>query len=32
METMKIRKWFFVWDYDKMEAWLNGMAMEGWMK
>ena len=30
METMKIRKWFFVWDYDKMEAWLNGMAMEGW--
>ena len=31
METMKIRKWFFVWDYDKMEAWLNGLAMEGWV-
>jgi len=31
METRTVRKWFFVWDYDKMEAWLNGLAMEGWV-
>lgn len=24
-----IRKWFFVWDFDKEEAWLNEMAAKG---
>ena len=31
MENRKtIRKWFWVWDFDKEEAWLNEMAMNGW--
>ena len=24
-----IRKWFWAWDFDKEEAWLNEMASEG---
>ncbi len=31
METRTIRKWFFVWDFEKEEAWLNSMAMNGWV-
>lgn len=31
METKTIYKWFFVWDFDKEEAWLNEMAMSGWV-
>ncbi|MCR5793801.1 MAG: DUF2812 domain-containing protein [Solobacterium sp.] len=29
-ERRTIRKWFFVWDFDKEEQWLNEMAMNGW--
>ena len=32
METRKtIRKWFWVWDFEKEEDWLNQMAMNGWL-
>ena len=30
-ERKKITKWFFVWDFDKEEQWLNEMAMNGWV-
>ena len=30
METKKVIKWFWVWDYEKEELWLNAMAQEGW--
>ena len=26
-----IRKWFWVWEFDKEEDWLNEMAMNGWV-
>ena len=29
-ERKTIRKWFWVWEYDKEERWLNQMAMQGW--
>lgn len=29
-ERRKIWKVFFVWNYDKEEAWMNEMAMQGW--
>ncbi len=29
-ETKKIWKIFLVWNFDKEEAWLNEMAMNGW--
>ena len=25
-----IRKWFWVWDFEKEERWLNAMAQSGW--
>ena len=28
--TMTQYKWFWVWDFDKEEKWLNGMADSGW--
>ena len=32
MEGWKtIRKWFWVWDFDKEEDWLNEMALSGWV-
>ncbi len=32
MESRKmIRKWFWVWDFEKEEEWLNEMAMSGWV-
>ena len=32
MESRKtIRKWFWVWEFEKEEAWLNEMAMNGWV-
>ncbi len=32
MESRKsIRKWFWVWDFEKEEEWLNEMAMNGWV-
>ncbi len=30
METKKVFKWYWVWDFDKEELWLNEMAAEGW--
>ena len=29
-ETRTIRKWFWVWDFEKEEDWLNEMAAAGW--
>ena len=29
-ETKTVRKFYFVWDFEKEERWLNEMAMEGW--
>ena len=30
-ETKKVWKLFLVWDFEKEEAWLNEMAMNGWV-
>lgn len=30
-ERKTIRKWFWVWDFEKEERWLNEMAMQGWI-
>ncbi len=30
-ERKTIRKWFWVWDFDKEERWLNEMALAGWL-
>ena len=29
-ERKTVTKWFWVWDFEKEEDWLNEMAMEGW--
>jgi len=29
-ERKTIHKWFWVWDFEKEERWLNEMAMNGW--
>lgn len=26
-----VRKWFWVWEFEQEEQWLNAMAMEGWL-
>ena len=26
-----IKKWFWVWEFDKEEQWLNTMAQSGWV-
>ena len=32
MENRKtVRKWFWVWNFEKEEDWLNEMAMNGWV-
>lgn len=31
MKRQIIKKWFWVWDFDKEEAWLNDMAQSGWV-
>ena len=32
MENRKtLRRWFWVWDFEKEENWLNEMAMNGWV-
>ena len=31
MERKIIRKWVWVWDFDKEERWLNTMAQQGWV-
>ncbi|MBO4832019.1 MAG: DUF2812 domain-containing protein [Oscillospiraceae bacterium] len=30
-EKVTIRKWFWVWEFEKEEEWLNEMAMNGWV-
>ena len=29
-ERKRIWKWYWVWDFEKEERWLNEMAMSGW--
>jgi hypothetical protein len=29
-ERKTINKWYWVWEFDKEERWLNEMAMQGW--
>lgn len=31
MERKIIKKWVWVWDFDKEERWLNTMAQQGWV-
>jgi hypothetical protein len=31
MENIKIRKWWWAWNYEKIEAWLEEMALKGYM-
>jgi len=30
MERKTIHKWWWVWEFEKEEQWLNAMAQEGW--
>ncbi len=30
MNSKAIYKWFWVWDFEKEENWLNEMALQGW--
>ena len=29
-EKKTLRKWFWVWDFEREEEWLNEMALNGW--
>lgn len=31
MARMTIKRWFWAWDFDEEEAWLNEMAWQGWV-
>ena len=31
MERKIVKKWVWVWDFDKEERWLNTMAQQGWV-
>jgi len=31
MERKTVRKWVWVWDFEKEEQWLNAMANSGWL-
>ena len=31
MERKIIKKWIWVWEFDKEEQWLNTMAQQGWV-
>ncbi len=31
MERKIVRKWFWVWEFEKEEQWLNTMAQSGWV-
>lgn len=31
MERKIVRQWFWVWDFEKEEQWLNTMAQSGWL-
>lgn len=30
-EKKTVRKWFWVWDFEKEDQWLNEMAQSGWV-
>ena len=30
-EMKTVRKWFWVWEFEKEDRWLNGMAQSGWV-
>ena len=30
-ERKTIQKWFWVWEFEKEEEWLNDMALQGWV-
>ena len=30
-ERMTVKKWIWVWNFDKEERWLNTMAQQGWV-
>jgi len=30
-ESKTIRRWYWVWEYDVEEQWLNEMAQQGWL-
>lgn len=30
-QLKKIRKWYWVWEFEEEEQWLNQMAMSGWV-
>ena len=30
-ERKQVRKWFWVWEFEKEEQWLNEMAQSGWL-
>ena len=31
MERKIVKKWFWVWEFEKEEQWLNSMAQSGWV-
>ena len=31
MERKIVKKWIWIWDFDKEEHWLNTMAQSGWV-
>ena len=31
MENKRVVKWFWLWEYDQKQLWLNKMADEGWL-
>ena len=31
MERKIVKKWIWVWEFDKEERWLNAMAQQGWV-
>lgn len=31
MESRTMHKWYWVWDFDKEDDWLNDMALNGWV-
>ena len=31
MERRIVKKWIWVWEFDKEEQWLNAMAQQGWV-
>lgn len=31
MQRKMVRKWYWAWDFEKEERWLNQMAMSGWL-